>query len=199
MSTPVSDWGNDYDILDHDYVADPFPIWDDLRRECPVAHSDRWGGSWMPTRYADVSAVAHDTTHFSSRDVGVLGSDPDAPEVPIAAGGIPVLPPISVDAPMHTWTRRLMLPWFSHHRVEGYGVVGLRGHERGDQGLDGEQALEQGQGGEGSSPDVVDRPETRGHATSWSARETGRQIPRCVERESSIRAPGPRPEPVPRW
>jgi cytochrome P450 len=120
MSTPVSDWGNDYDILDHDYVADPFPIWDDLRRECPVAHSDRWGGSWMPTRYADVSAVAHDTTHFSSRDVGVLGSDPDAPEVPIAAGGIPVLPPISVDAPMHTWTRRLMLPWFSHHRVEGY-------------------------------------------------------------------------------
>ncbi len=120
MSTPVSDWSKDYDILDHDYVADPFPIWDDLRRQCPVAHSDRWGGSWMPTRYADVSAVAHDTVHFSSRDVGVLGSDPDAPEVPIAAGGIPVLPPISVDAPMHTWTRRLMLPWFSHHRVESY-------------------------------------------------------------------------------
>ena len=30
------------------------------------------------------------------------------------------LPPISADPPLHTWTRRLLLPWFSHRRVEGY-------------------------------------------------------------------------------
>ena len=29
------------------------------------------------------------------------------------------LPPISADPPVHTWTRRLLLPWFSHHRVGG--------------------------------------------------------------------------------
>ncbi|HXZ61154.1 MAG TPA: cytochrome P450, partial [Acidimicrobiales bacterium] len=30
------------------------------------------------------------------------------------------LPPISSDPPLHTWTRRLLLPWFSHKRVESY-------------------------------------------------------------------------------
>jgi len=30
------------------------------------------------------------------------------------------LPPISADPPLHTWTRRLLLPWFSHKRVESY-------------------------------------------------------------------------------
>ena len=30
------------------------------------------------------------------------------------------LPPIDQDQPTHTWTRRLMLPWFSHTRVAQY-------------------------------------------------------------------------------
>jgi cytochrome P450 len=30
------------------------------------------------------------------------------------------LPPISADPPLHTWSRRLLLPWFSHRRVESY-------------------------------------------------------------------------------
>jgi cytochrome P450 len=30
------------------------------------------------------------------------------------------LPPISADPPLHTWTRRLLLPWFSHRRVADY-------------------------------------------------------------------------------
>lgn len=116
---PVSDWARDYDIFDPDYVADPYPVWDDLRSSCPIARSERWGGSWMPTTYADVDAIAHDVAHFSSIDVGVLNANGDTgEELPISAGGIPVLPPISVDPPLHTWTRRLMLPWFSHRRVE---------------------------------------------------------------------------------
>ncbi|MEZ5222688.1 MAG: cytochrome P450 [Ilumatobacteraceae bacterium] len=116
---PVSDWARDYDIFDPDYIADPFMVWDDLRQSCPIARSERWGGSWMPTTYADVDAIAHDIAHFSSSDVGVLNNAEDVvEEKPISAGGIPVLPPISVDPPMHTWTRRLMLPWFSHRRVE---------------------------------------------------------------------------------
>ena len=46
---PVSDWARDYDIFDPDYIADPFMVWDDLRQSCPIARSERWGGSWMPT------------------------------------------------------------------------------------------------------------------------------------------------------
>ena len=34
---------------------------------CPVAHSDRYGGVWLPTRHDDVAAIAYDTEHFSSR------------------------------------------------------------------------------------------------------------------------------------
>ena len=116
-ANPVSDWTTDYDILDDDYVADPYPVWDDLREQCPIAHTDRWGGSWLPTRYADVAAIAHDIDHFSSRDVGVLTfTAEERPPPPI---DIP-LPPIDADPPVHTWTRRLLLPWFSHTRVDGY-------------------------------------------------------------------------------
>lgn len=120
---PVSDWATDYDVLDPEYVRHPYPVWDELRAGCPVAHSDRWGGSFMPTRYADVVAVAHDIDHFSSREIGVVGAGEgeDAPgsSLPVGVG----LPPIDVDPPVHTWARRLILPWFSHTRVDGYEAM----------------------------------------------------------------------------
>ena len=46
VTSPVSDWASDYDIFDPQYIADPYPIWAELRETCPMAHSDRWGGSW---------------------------------------------------------------------------------------------------------------------------------------------------------
>jgi len=117
QTKPVTDWTTDYDILDDDYVADPYPVWDDLRERCPIAHSDRWGGSWLPTKYADVAAIAHDVAAFSSSDPGVLTfTDEERPPPPIE---LP-LPPIDADPPVHTWTRRLLLPWFSHKRVAEY-------------------------------------------------------------------------------
>lgn len=119
----VTDWARDYDIFHPDYIGDPFIIWDDLRGNCPVAHTERWGGSWLPTTYADVMAISHDIGRFSSASVGVLPDNDDADDKPASAGGIPVLPPISVDPPLHTWTRRLMLPWFSHRRVEELEVI----------------------------------------------------------------------------
>jgi cytochrome P450 len=115
INGPVTDWATDYDLLDPGYVVEPYPVWDRLREACPVAHSGRWGGSWMPTRYADISAVAHDVERFSSCEVGVIANDVEVEGLP----DIP-LPPISVDPPVHTWSRRLILPWFSHNRVDGY-------------------------------------------------------------------------------
>jgi len=112
----VTDWATDYDIFDPRYVAEPFPVWDELRSRCPVAHSDRWGGSWLPTTYADVTAIARDIQHFSSREVGVIETASDDDVLP--AG----VPPISADPPEHTWTRRLLLPWFSPARVAEYEV-----------------------------------------------------------------------------
>ncbi len=118
---PVKDWANDFDVLDPRYVTDPFSIWDDLRQTCPIAHTDRRKSSWLPTRYEDVTAIAHDIEHFSSLKVAVIpgdeDEDPENFEGPNLEYG---LPPISSDPPLHTWTRRLLLPWFSHKRVDSY-------------------------------------------------------------------------------
>jgi cytochrome P450 len=113
---PVSDWTSDFDVLDEAYVRDPFPRWDELRRVCPIARTDRRGRAWLPTTYADVTAMAKDIEHFSSANTSVIDVL-DEPETPILTYG---LPPITSDPPLHTWTRRLLLPWFSHARVAGY-------------------------------------------------------------------------------
>ena len=55
INGPVADWSTDYDIFDPGYVAEPYPVWDELRQACPIAHTERWGGSWLPTRYDDVA------------------------------------------------------------------------------------------------------------------------------------------------
>ena len=114
---PVARWDTDFDVLDPAYVNDPFAIWDQLRRSCPVAHTDRRGSTWLPTRYRDVVDLAHDIDHFSSEQISVIPFEGGPRDEPVLAYG---LPPISADPPLHTWTRRLLLPWFSHRRVEGY-------------------------------------------------------------------------------
>jgi cytochrome P450 len=121
-TTPVGNWSQDFELLDAGYIEDPYPIWDDLRQSCPIAHTERRGPGWMLTRYADVVEAAHDIERFSSLEVGVIntGVQPeDMADVDEPYG----LPPISADPPLHTWTRRLILPWFSHARVAGYEAL----------------------------------------------------------------------------
>ena len=62
---PVTNWASDFDHLDPRWVTDPFPIWDVMRKTCPIAHTERFQGVYFPSRYADVRAVAYDTDHFT--------------------------------------------------------------------------------------------------------------------------------------
>jgi cytochrome P450 len=110
---PVADWERDFDHTDDVWAADPYPIWDRLRNECPVAHTERYGGVWLPTRYTDVEAVAYDTEHFTSRSVIVSEFRPPRELAP--AG---VAPPISSDPPFHKDARRMLLPIFSPQAIE---------------------------------------------------------------------------------
>jgi len=125
---PIKDWTSDYDIFDQQYIKDPFPIWDELREKCPVSRTERWGGSWMPTRYEDLFDIAKDIEHFSSREVLVAPSgsgpgeddDPDE-EIPEALRDYDAgAPPITSDPPIHTWARKLLLPPFSARSVAKY-------------------------------------------------------------------------------
>ncbi|QYG92302.1 cytochrome P450 [Iamia sp. SCSIO 61187] len=102
-----ADWATDFDHTHDDYAAAAPEIWDDLRQRCPVAHTDRFGGAWLPTRHDDVSAIAHDTTHFTSNSVIVSDFKPHIP-APVGFA-----PPITSDPPFHEVARRLLLPAFS--------------------------------------------------------------------------------------
>jgi|SRR5215469_9895483 len=73
----------DFDFLDPEWVENPYPIWDELRSKCPIAHSDRYISVYLPTRYADVREIALDTEHFSShRNIMREGRPPSRPHRP---------------------------------------------------------------------------------------------------------------------
>lgn len=117
----VQDWTTDYDIFDAEYITDPYPIWADLRAECPVAHTERWGGSWLPTKYEDVVAMARMVPELSSADPVVV-RPPEADQHIEPGGSYHTInaPPISADPPVHTWSRRLLLPAFSPKATDAH-------------------------------------------------------------------------------
>jgi cytochrome P450 len=112
VTGPVSNWATDFSHLDPCWAADPYPIQDDLRQRCPIAHTERFGGAWLPTRYEDIAAIAYDTERFSSRAVILSNFRPPRDLAP--AGGSP---PITSDPPFHREARRLLLPAFTKTAV----------------------------------------------------------------------------------
>jgi cytochrome P450 len=105
---PVNDWSTDFDHLDSRWVENPYPIWDELREKCPIAHTERFRGVYFPSRYEDVRAVAYDTEHFSSRRIIVRETPP--PRIPA--------PPITSDPPEHRPAKNLLLPAFTPDAIK---------------------------------------------------------------------------------
>jgi cytochrome P450 len=112
VTGPVSDWTTDFSHLEPEWAADPYPIQDDLRERCPIAHTRRFGGGWLPTRYEDVSAIAYDTERFSSRSIIMSNFRPPREIAPIGGS-----PPISSDPPFHHDARKLLLSAFTRSSV----------------------------------------------------------------------------------
>jgi cytochrome P450 len=107
-----------YDHMDPDFTADPYPIWDEMREKCPVAHSDKHKGFWIPTRKEDIDRIAHDPKTFSSRKTSV----PD-PSVVLGDDFELNAPPITSDPPDHTKFRRLLLPAFTPKQIATWEPV----------------------------------------------------------------------------
>lgn len=112
VTGPVADWATDFSHVEPEWAADPYPIQDELRQRCPVAHTERFGGGWLPTRYADVAEIAYDTERFSSRSVVMSNFRPPLELAPMGA-----VPPISSDPPFHHGARKLLLPVFTRSAV----------------------------------------------------------------------------------
>lgn len=115
---PVNDWATDFDHGAPEYNANIYKIWEDLKSAgCPIAHTERYGGTWLPLTNELVHEIAYDTENFSSRSV-VVGQlkpseVPDALPAPI--GGAP---PITSDPPFHQEARRILLPAFAPKKID---------------------------------------------------------------------------------
>jgi cytochrome P450 len=101
---PVTDWVHDFDHTDPRWTENPFPIWEELRSECPVVHTKRFLGCYLPTTYQAVKEVAYDTEHFSSRRIIVRDVRPET---------LGTAPPITSDPPEHKPAKQLLLPPFT--------------------------------------------------------------------------------------
>ena len=82
---------------------------------CPIAHSDRYGGMWVPLTHDTVHEIAYDTDHFSSRAVVPGVGRPGDRALPAPIG---LAPPITSDPPFHAIARRLLLPAFAPKVIE---------------------------------------------------------------------------------
>lgn len=91
-------------------MADPEQVHARMRSQCPVAHSETYGGFWALTRYADVNAATRDTDTFAS-----------SPTVTLPAVGAPrPFIPIELDPPDHQKYRNLLNAVFGARRIAGF-------------------------------------------------------------------------------
>src|SRR5690349_13415221 len=79
-----------FDHHDPEFAKDPWPTLADLRRRCPVAHSETYGGFWVVTGYEDIRRVALDDATFSSAETILIPPKKNAAQKSI---------PIEMDAP----------------------------------------------------------------------------------------------------
>jgi cytochrome P450 len=87
-------------------LADPYTPLQTLREQCPISHSDSYGGFWNLFTYKDVCTAAVDAVAFSSRDVTI-------PSKPLLIAS----PPIMIDPPTHMDFRHPLLKKFTPKAV----------------------------------------------------------------------------------
>jgi cytochrome P450 len=81
---------------------DPVPRLREMAERCPIGWSETHGGTWVLTRYEDIWNVERDPMVFSS-----------AKGVSLPSHGMPPLPPIETDPPLHTAFRSALMSHFS--------------------------------------------------------------------------------------
>lgn len=99
------------DIHSREFASDPYPVYDELRQECPVMRSEHYGGFWLLSRYEDVRQAALDWQTYTSSVVGVTA-------IPVITPRTKPQLPIELDPPLHSRYRALVNPVFSTKRIE---------------------------------------------------------------------------------
>jgi len=110
---------SDFDPLDPDYLADPYPYFAKFRRETPVFYAPKID-FWVVSRYEDIQNIVKDPEAFSN----VRVQEPLHPLTDEARErlkkGVRVTPTTSTaDPPLHRRTRKHAARAFSAKRVTG--------------------------------------------------------------------------------
>jgi hypothetical protein len=103
-----------YHLLDPEVLANPYPLYEQLRTEDPV-HWDHYLHAWVVTRYADVVTVLHRFSAERTPTPEQLEAMGLASLSPIAA--VMVKQMLFMDAPAHTRMRSLASYAFTPARV----------------------------------------------------------------------------------
>lgn len=99
---------SDFDPLLPEDFDSPHADYRRLREQCPVAHSDAWGGFWALMKHADVAAAAADSATFITSKQNVV------PKVAFTGRR----PPLHLDPPEHTPYRRALAPLLTERRLQ---------------------------------------------------------------------------------
>jgi cytochrome P450 len=99
--------GVSFRLTEPDVAKDPGEFFEDLRSKCPVAHTEKFDGFWMLSRYNDVHDAALKPEVFSST-AGIC--IPVIPQPPVIC--------IEQDDPEHRKYRKPMQGWFSVKRIQ---------------------------------------------------------------------------------
>src|SRR5262245_58865064 len=97
----------DFDPLLPETFDSPHAEYERLRRECPVARSDAWGGFWAFMKHADVAEAAADSDTYITSKQNVV------PKVAFTGRR----PPLHLDPPEHTPYRAALNPYFTQERM----------------------------------------------------------------------------------
>ncbi|MGH3437541.1 MAG: cytochrome P450 [Sciscionella sp.] len=110
MTTDAPHSVDGFDLYSEEFRDNPHARFEAMRAGgCPVAHTDKWGGSWMVAGYDDIRDLARDTNRFTSRAIEVAG--------PLESAGGLHLPPLTSDAPEHRPNRDVLMPYFMPAKV----------------------------------------------------------------------------------
>jgi len=125
MSQSVEQRGPDYpvnpdfDPLDPDYLADPYPYFARFRSETPVFYAPRID-FWVVSCYEDIQKIVKDPETFSNKRVQEPLHPLTSEALEKLKGGVRVTPTTSTaDPPLHKRTRKHAARAFSARRVAG--------------------------------------------------------------------------------
>jgi hypothetical protein len=107
MEETLSDLASHFDHHSAALGRDPYPVFEEMRSKCPVAHSDQYGGFWVVSDYENVRRVLKDFRVFTNTRGVTIPSDFEAGR----------RLPLEADPPEHTKYRALMAPVFSTRRI----------------------------------------------------------------------------------